>query len=336
MWFHGNKGIISSETVTMIFETTTQNYRLCHAVKRAFQTFSFIEKCKLLIIKWLNKALFQTFCLGGPKIMGFPPSISPKTPREQRNQREKLHPAEEHEEHEQPLGDLREEDVGAAWSYLTDARADIAQCSHRCAQGCLDVYAHGQQDDGTDEEDQEIDEDEGDVLIDAAGGDGLAVDLHGQHGAGVDDALQLEQRVLHEDEVSEDLDATRSGTRTGSDKHQQEEDDPKEGGPSRVVADEEARRSEGRDDTEERLTEGGAEALVTAEEQHQADGDAQENDVEQEGPELLVLQDGERTPTQGEEQQGEVAARQHHEDGDDHLRVVGERPDVGRPRGETT
>jgi hypothetical protein len=38
-WFHGDKGIISYETITMIFEMTKQNYRFCHAVKRAFQTF---------------------------------------------------------------------------------------------------------------------------------------------------------------------------------------------------------------------------------------------------------------------------------------------------------
>ena len=174
------------------------------------------------------------------------------------------------------------------------------------------------------------------MFVDTTGGDGFAVHFHGQHGIGMDDAFQLEHRVLGEDEMAEDLDTTRGGARTGTDEHQQEEDDPKEGRPGCVIADEEARGGDRRDDAEERLTERGAKALVATKEQHQAYGYAQYYGVEQVGAELLVFQDGERTPTQGEQKQGEVAARQHHKNGNHDLGIVGESPDVGRPCGETT
>ena len=75
---------------------------------------------------------------------------------------------------------------------------------------------------------------------------------------------------------------------------------------------------------------------MAAEQQHQSDADTQENGIKQKRPELLVLQDGERTPTQGEEQQREVAARQQHEDGNHHLGVVGKGSDVGRTGGEAS
>ena len=113
----------------------------------------------------------------------------------------------------------------------------------------------------------------------------------------MDDALQLEYRVLGEDEMAEDLDTARGGTRTGADEHQQEEDDPKEGRPGCVIADEKARGGERRDDAEKRLTERGAKALVATKEQHQSDAHTQKDGIEQEGPELLVFQDGERLPT---------------------------------------
>ena len=73
---------------------------------------------------------------------------------------------------------------------------------------------------------------------------------------------------------------------------------------------------------------------MAAEKQHQTDADAQENDVVQESFELLVSQDGERTPCQGKQEQGEIAARQHHEYGDDNLRVVGKSPDARSACGE--
>ena len=41
------------------------------------------------------------------------------------------------------------------------------------------------------DEDEEIDDDKGRVLVDATRWDGFAVDLNGQHGVGVDDAFQL-------------------------------------------------------------------------------------------------------------------------------------------------
>ena len=48
-----------------------QNYRICHEIKRPFQTFSLVEKCKLLIIKCLNASTFQTFCWKSPEILLF-------------------------------------------------------------------------------------------------------------------------------------------------------------------------------------------------------------------------------------------------------------------------
>ena len=101
--------------------------------------------------------------------------------------------------------------------------------------------------------------------------------------------------------MTENLDTARCGPRAAADEHQQEEHNPKEDGPGRVVANEEARGGEGRDDTEERLAEGSAETPMVTEQQHQTDTDAQEQDVKQESPELLVFQYGERAPTQGEQ-----------------------------------
>ena len=107
------------------------------------------------------------------------------------------------------------------------------------------------------------------MLVDAAGGDGLSIHFHGQDGIRMDDALQFEQRVLGEDKVAENLHAARGGTRTSTDEHQQEEDNPKEDRPSHIVADEKTRSGEGRDDAEKRLAERSAKALVAAKEKHQ-------------------------------------------------------------------
>lgn len=93
---------------------------------------------------------------------------------------------------------MREEDIGAIGPHITDASANIAQSGHGGTQSRLDVDATGQQDDGADKKDEEIDEDEGGVLVDAADGDGLVVDFHGQHGIGVDDTPQVEHRVFDE------------------------------------------------------------------------------------------------------------------------------------------
>ena len=133
----------------------------------------------MLKIKWLNEAPFQTFCRGSLKIIGFPPSIPPKTPRKQRYQREKLHPAENHQEHEDPFGGDGEEDVGMAWSHQPDTRTHIAQGGHRSTNGGVEVDTREEQDDAASDKHQEIDEDKGDVFVDTAGGDGFFIDFHG-------------------------------------------------------------------------------------------------------------------------------------------------------------
>ena len=76
--------------------------------------------------------------------------------------------------------------------------------------------------------------------------------------------------------MTKDLHATRGGTRTATNKHQQEEHNPKERRPGCVVADEEPRGGESRDDTEERLAEGSAETQMAGEYQHDSDAEADE------------------------------------------------------------
>ena len=65
--------------------------------------------------------------------------IPPKTPRKQRNQREKLHPAEDHHEHEYPFGEGREGDIRKAESYLSHARAHVAQGGNRGTDGHVEI-----------------------------------------------------------------------------------------------------------------------------------------------------------------------------------------------------
>ena len=77
-----------------------------------------------------------------------------------------------------------------------------------------------------------------------------------------------------------------------------------------------------------------AETLVAGKKQHNPYTNASEYDIKQESAEFLVFQDGEGTPTQREQQQGEVAARQHHENGNHDLGIVGKLADVARPCGE--
>ena len=117
--------------------------------------------------------------------------IPPKTPRKQRNEREKLDPAEDHQKHKDPLRAQREGDIGTTWSYKSNSCAYIAQGGHRSTNGGAEVGTREEQDDGSGKEDEEINEDERDIFVDATGRNGLPVDFHGQHGVGVDDALQL-------------------------------------------------------------------------------------------------------------------------------------------------
>ena len=90
---------------------------------------------------------------------------------------------------------------------MTESGAHIAQSGYRSAQSGFDVDTLNQQNDGTKEEKQEIDKDEGDMLINTAGGNGFPVDFHRQHSIGMDDALQFQDGVLDEDEVTEHLHA---------------------------------------------------------------------------------------------------------------------------------
>ena len=229
-------------------------------------------------------------------------SIPPETPRKQRNEREKLYPAENHHEHKYPFGGNGEENVWISWSHQTDTRAHITQCGYRSTNGCIEVDTREEQDDTACHKHQEIDEDKGNVFVDSTGGDGFSVDFHGQHGVGVDDALQLKHWVLHEDEMTENLDAACGGARTAADEHQQEKDDTQKDRPSCVITDEKASGGEGRDNAKERFTEGGTEASVGAENQDQPNEYAHRKGVKQESPKLLVSQDGERLPTQREQE----------------------------------
>ena len=96
-------------------------------------------------------------------------SIFPETPRKQRNHREKFDPTEEHQQHENPFSGQGESDIRISRPRITDARADIAQGSKGSPQRGLEINARGEQDDCTHNEHQEIDENEGDVFIDATG-----------------------------------------------------------------------------------------------------------------------------------------------------------------------
>ena len=106
-------------------------------------------------------------------------SVFPKTSRKQRNHRKQFHPAEQHHQHEEPFVEQGKIDVGASWSDTANARTDVAQRGYRCTQGGVEVGTREEQDDTSREENQEINDDEGRVFVDAAGGDGLSVDLHG-------------------------------------------------------------------------------------------------------------------------------------------------------------
>ena len=118
--------------------------------------------------------------------------ILPKSPRKQSNQREQFHPAKDHHKHEYPFGGQGESNIRAARSHLPDTRAYIAQSGYRRAYGGVEVSPREEQNDDPNDENKKIDEDEGYILIDAAGRDGLPVDFHGQHGIGMDDTLQLQ------------------------------------------------------------------------------------------------------------------------------------------------
>ena len=152
--------------------------------------------------------------------------ILPESPRKQSNQWEQFHPAKDHHKHEYPFGGQGKSNIRAARSHLPDTRAYIAQSGYRRAYGGVEVSPCEKQNDDSYKENEKIDENEGYILINAAGRDGLPVDFHGQHGIGVDDTLQLQHWVFNENQMTENLDTASRRARATTDEHQQEQDNP--------------------------------------------------------------------------------------------------------------